>query len=389
VVAHTVKLANLPYRGVFGRTIFRRVLLMMVLFVPATITTQVLPVAAGGLSPSLGAAALGANIDVNFSGAGSAAALANPAVGAVAIPLDWASIEPRSGQLRFATLDQTAAAWTAQGKNFILIVRFANESGGGAHGCSGTGFLPAWEVARIPTYCDSDMNMVIPDYFDPTFQSDFLAYVRAIAAHVGASSYRSHLLYVRIGLGLAGEGFPVMPCPAGVWCDSKTTDLSQLVAWGYSTHAWARWQEQMLLHYRALFAFTCTRVIYPMGDYGVDGVTHQLVDVEVAEWAANHGFGLGAQGLVPSPTYSSYAGIGTIVTYVRAHDPQTLIQFQTWSSLQQSATTLYDVTCVALGDIVNAEQLGAQSIEWYDTDATNPDLLALLAAWQQYVARYA
>lgn len=343
--------------------------------------------------------ALGANLEVNPADADSAvsavstAVQASSPVDAGALRLTWASGEPQRGQPRFGSLDQAASAWATQGKNIALIIAFADESGGGydggggdgGGGCQGTGFLPAWEVARIPTLCDRDMNTVIPDYFDATFQRDFLAFVQVVAAHVAASSYASHLLYVRIGVGLAGEGFPLMPCPpGGAPCDAGTSDLSQLVAWGYSPHRWAQWQERMLTRYRALFGFT--RVVYPMGDYGTDSVTHRLVDVEVAEWAADRGFALGAQGLAPTPTYSSYAGIGSVVSYVRRHDPQTFIQFQTVHALRQSVTATCDLVCVARGDIANAERLDARSIEWYHEDATNPALSPLLAAWQEHVA---
>src|SRR5947209_11388582 len=152
-----------------------------------------------------------ANIDFAAGGYGAydRMALSNPTIGGVDINIAWSEMEPQQGVLNFAPLDAEMRDWAQAGKQFILIVRYANEeTSSRAGGCPlRDQYLPTWEMARIPHFCDSAPGSIIPDYFDATFQADLQAFVQAIATHVASSPYRDHLAYVRIGVGLAGEGF--------------------------------------------------------------------------------------------------------------------------------------------------------------------------------------
>jgi hypothetical protein len=49
--------------------------------------------------------------------------------------------------------------------------------------CSRAQLLHAWEISRIPHFCDADQGTLIPDYFDLTFKQDLESYVNAIAEH--------------------------------------------------------------------------------------------------------------------------------------------------------------------------------------------------------------
>ena len=319
--------------------------------------------------------AIPANIDFASGGYGAydPAALSNPTIGGVDINIAWSEVEPQQGTLSFAPLDAEMRDWAQAGKQFILIVRYANEdTSNRAGGCPlRDQYLPTWEMTRIPHFCDSDPGTIIPDYFNATFQADLLSFVQALATHVDSSGYRDHLAYVRIGVGLAGEGFYLTYNQSGF-----DRAKARLVAWGYSPLAWKNWQEAMLTAFQKAFSYST--VIYPIVKLDTDPTTGEPVQMEVAYWAAAHGMGVGAQGLVPNYP-SNYADIKTIVAYILSHYPQTYIQFQTVVGIPGPR--------VIQRDIQTASQLGARSIEWYEDDATNPDYQSLFMGWQHMVSQ--
>lgn len=176
-----------------------------------------------------------ANIDYEgFTSYGTynPAALNNANIGAVDINMNWAQIEPQQGIFNFAPADREAMAWAAKGKSFNLIVRYINE-GSPSTDCSRAQLLPAWEISRIPHFCDADQGTLIPDYFDLTFKQDLESYVNAIAEHFAKSPAQNRLLYFRIGVGEVGEGFPSMAS------GDYAVDRQQLISYGYSPTAWA------------------------------------------------------------------------------------------------------------------------------------------------------
>jgi hypothetical protein len=309
-----------------------------------------------------------ANIDFPIQvpyGQYSQAALANPNVQGIDINLNWNLVEPQEGQINFAPLDAEMAAWAQAGKKVVLVLRFANETGGT---CTG-GILPGWERGKIQTLCDTDLNSVVPDYFDPTFQADWKAFVGAIAAHVNQSPYRSAVIYVRAAVGLAGEGFFLHYGTAHFGQYKQ-----QLTQWGYSPAAWAQWQENMMSYYASVFA--PLTVIYPIVRLDPDPGTGKPVQQEVAQWAVQHGMGIGAQGLVPNyPT--DYANIKEIASFARTSAPAAYIQFQTVSRVNGEV----DIA----GDIATACALHAHSIEWYERDILNPAYQADFQHWQSLV----
>lgn len=316
-----------------------------------------------------------ANIDfepISSYGTYNPAVLADPNIGAVDINMNWFSVEPQQGIFNFAPADTEAAAWARQGKKFTLIVRYINEAGDQHLDCNGEQFLPSWEISRVQNFCDTDKGTIIPDYFDPTFKADLKAYVQAIADHFAQSPYRDSLAYVRVGVGLAGEGFYLMPCEEAP-CDFAT-DKAQLVSWGYSPVAWKNWQEELMSYYQ--MAFSYATVIYPIVQLDTDPTTGLPVQMEVAYWAAANAMGVGEQGLVPSYPYN-YAQIKTILASIQLRYPNTYIQFQT----DGPVTSPGDVQ----GDIQTANQFGARSIEWFSNDAVNPSYQSPFQQWQQMV----
>ena len=296
---------------------------------------------------------------MNSYGTYNPAALASPNIAAVDVNMNWVSVEPQQGVFNWQPADKEIAAWAAQGKKFTIIARFINEGQGN---CNGFQLMPAWEMARVPHFC-STTGQVIPDYFDPTFSADLKAYAQAIARHIAASPYRSNLLYIRLGIGMGGEGFPV-PNPT----NANTADKAQLQNYGYTPTAWAAWQKELMTYYKSVFP--STTIIYPINGQDSDPATGQDVSVENANWAAANGFGIGQQGLKPgthSPLFQS----------LRSHYPHLYIQYQTVGVVNSYQAVQADIQA--------AERNGAQSIEWYSHNAVNPHYQPLLAQWQQTV----
>lgn len=288
-------------------------------------------------------------------------------------------------------------AWGSAGKKIVLVIPLATEGGTASPGCAmRPQITPAWEIARIKSFCTSYTSGVVPDFFDPVFQADAKAFIKAIGEHVAANQYKDNIIYVRAGLGLGGESQPIMPCynPAKQGCSLSDyqTDKQQLISWwGYTPAAWEKLQENALEYCHSVFPWTT--VIYPINrmftpvndSLNTNPATGNPVQMDVAYWATEHGFGVGQQGLAPTSDYT-YANVNVILPHIIQTYPHTYIQFQTVWSLSRNVTPTCDATCVMQGDIATAKKYGSQTIEWYETDVINPANQAALQQWQQYVA---
>lgn len=304
--------------------------------------------------------AYAANSDFAAGGYGAynQADLTNPNIQSVDINMNWSAVEPTAGNINYVPLDNEMAAWAAAGKHVNLILRFANETGGG---CASGGYLPNWERPRIPWFCDSDLNAAIPDYFSPVFQADWEAFVDSIAVHVAASPYAASVQYVRAGVGLSAEGFFLTYSQ-----NDFAADKQKLVAWGYTPTSWQSFQESLLTYYKTVFTFA--PVIYPVVKQDNN------LQVQTAQWAVDNGMGVGQEGLVPNyPT--DYAMIDEICAYAKAQGAY--IQFQTVSGISDLATVQ--------GDINTAEQLGGKTIEWYENISNVTSYQPAFANYQTYV----
>ena len=289
--------------------------------------------------------------------------LTNPNIGAVDINMNWINGEPQQGSFNWGPADTEMAAWASHGKKFTLVIRYIYEL---AQSCSGgKQGLPAYEIARIPNFCSAKGD-VIPDFFNPTFKADLIAYVTAVANHIAASPYKNNLEYVRVGLGAAGEPYACLGCSA--------TDLQTLNGWGYSITNWASWQKEMLSAFKNAFSYT--NVIYPLGDNDVDPATGQPVSVEVGYWAAANGMGVGQQGLANTTGYANGQAV-QIAKYVRSHYPNAYVQFQT-NTTESSAANVQ-------GDATIANSAGAFSVEWYANNSADPTYQSIFAAFQKMV----
>lgn len=309
-----------------------------------------------------------ANIEIDNTGYGvyEQSDLTNPNVQGVVVEMNWADVEPQQGQFNWGPADRQIAAWAAHGKKFVIVVRYVHEPFKGGCTSQQGQYLPAWEVARIPHFC-SATGSIVPDYFNATFKSDLLAYVNAISQHISSGSYKQDLVYVRIGVGMGGEGYPCIQCDA--------TNIAQLTSWGFSFANWENWQEEMLTAYKA--AFPGVPIIYPLGYNKMNPATGQPVDQDVAYWAAAHGMGVGQEGLSDNPRYAN-GSIVKMCAYIRSHYPSAYIQL----------TPVHQVTQLSQvqGDIAIAQKAGAFTIEWFPVDTTTSSFQPALQQWKQNVA---
>jgi hypothetical protein len=297
-----------------------------------------------------------ANIDYASGGYGkySSAALSDSHIGGVVINMNWSNVETTRGNYKWAPLNNELAAWSNAGKRVVVVVRFANEVGGGTT----NSMLPGWEQARIPTFADTTQGSVIPDYFNATFKSDWQAFVGALGAQLKASPYKRAISYVRIATGLGGESWPVMPT-------SYSTDMPKLKSWGYTPAAWEAWQKSMLRYYFSVLP-AGVHDIYSIVKLDTDPNTGNPIELDVAKWATRYArIGIGEESIPPGSfgNGAGYADINTICNWVHTHHPRAYIQFQTGGPLSSASEES--------GIIRNAEAHWARTIEWYESGVTN------------------
>lgn len=319
-------------------------------------------------------------------GAYNPASLTNANVAGVVVNFPWGAVEPQQRVFNFAPADKEIAAWVAAGKKIMFQIRFLYQGGTpsvpNCGAANGPNDLPGWEVARIPHFCDSDRGMLIPDYFDSTFQADARAFVQAVAQHYVSSPYRSRIVYVRVATGTGGEQNLIGGCHDAACQSDYTADVDQLIAYGYTPTALITYDKAMLSFYKS--AFNYTTVMYAFSDpipqkesLDVNPATGNPVWLDVAEWAAANGMAVGQMGLSPNPSYASGGKLGTFFAYIQTHHPDTYVAFQTVSRVSG--------VFAVQGDITNATSLGARTIEWYGQDINIASYQSLFQPWQQAV----
>jgi hypothetical protein len=315
----------------------------------------------------------------------NAAGLTEAGIQGVDVEIRWSWLEPDAPvngvhHYNWSPFDSEIAQWHNAGKRVMLLVHYI----GGSGSCSSAQMMPDWEITRIPHVCGS-YGEIIPDYFDPTFVSDLETFVRAIGNHYAQSPSKNALAYVRIATGVGGEETAVK----GDWRDWST--FEQVTQWGYTPYTWRDWVEARLTTYQHAFPWTivlnAVNVIVtsanncsPAGpctfrDPNRDPTTGQTgltIQAEIAYWAADHGLGIGQQGLAPGYTYANIPGI---TAYIRAHWSKTFIEFQTNMAENDPSSVQ--------GNIRTAYCYGGKTIEWYANVATNPAYQRVFQDWNQ------
>jgi hypothetical protein len=348
-----------------------------------------------------------ANVDYPSSGGYgvvNSTVLGEPYVQGADVNMDWSSVEtsndpPNAPTYDWTGLDNEATAAYDQGKHIILVVRAANETGGatvtnGVCKADSDQILPSWEISSLQKYqgmngsngiyCDTDLETMVPDWFSSTFQNDFKTFISALGQYASQQPWYHNISYIRIGVGLGGEAFPVMPDDTPSGCSPSTPPCQTDAAADLATitndwvptsetfpQAWENFQESMLTAYDADFpavagtggaTYPPPTLIYPISvipgqEPLPDGDPE---DYGVANWATStySNIGIGQQCLAPGGL-DDYADFENIVPMVFANNPDVYIQFQTCGTTTSTAEEL--------GIIQAAEGYGARSIEWYES----------------------
>ncbi|GEM_PF-3528947 len=349
-------------------------------------------------------------------------ALANPNVGTLVVQLDWADVEPQPGVFNFAPADAEVQAAIAQGKQVALLLRF--QAGlilsGSSTTCSWNyghaQLMPRWvgdSLGESDSFCSHGTALTIPRYWGAPFLSLWTAFVDEVAAHFAPDA--SHIAYVRAPVGLGDEAEPM----TGPNSKPISSDMRQLLAWGYTPQLWEAWQEDMLTYYQRAFSYA-PWVLYTINHQAVNDqctsaatitiptfagltvpCTGRPVEVDVAEWAVDHGFGLGQNSLDSSWIWRNPAkddppagDVNTIFAYAMQHTPRPFMELQTFQ-----AESYWCKLSVPTGlppcrvnhhafpnveqDVSYARSHGAGTVEWYGDDLDNPELQPAIGLWTQ------
>jgi hypothetical protein len=342
-----------------------------------------------------------ANVDYPPGQVASSTVLGDPYVQGVDVNVDWSSVEKTNDPAGKPTYNWNALKAAAdaaydQGKHITLVVRAANETGGATgSACTpdpATQILPSWEITDLQhqsalngftgLYCDSDLETLVPDWFSAQFQNAWLTFIHALAHYVSQQPYYANISYVRIGVGLGGEAYPVMPNGVGSGCAAGTrpcqTDASRdlaAITTGWIPPSenfpqqWEDFQESMLASYDAAFPAVTIHgtdvpappLIYPIVMQPTISGHQNPVDYEVADWATKtySNIGIGSEGLPPGGIRPTYADWENLLPMVFANNPDVYLQFQTLGPTTKATDEA--------GIITAAEDYGAKSIEWYQS----------------------
>lgn len=354
----------------------------------------------------------------------SSQALANPQVGTMVVQLDWSDVEPSVSTFDFAPADAEVRAAISQGKKVALVLRFqaglilSGSSSSCAWNFGHAQLMPRWAVDALPagdSFCSHGTALTIPKYWSATFTTLWTSFVDRVAAHF--APYASDIAYVRGPVGLGDEAKAI------TGPNSKPTkgDLKHLLSWGYNPQLWEAWQEDMLLYYHRAFSYA-PWVLYTINQQDVNNkcsdphpavanfasqtipCTGKPVEVDVGEWAVDHGFGLAQNSLDSSWIYRNPAkddppggDVNTVLAYALAHSPRPFVELETFQ-----AESYWCNAAVPKGlppckvnhrafvnmedDVSYARAHGVSTIEWYEDDLNNPTLQPVIDLWRQLQA---
>ena len=221
----------------------------------------------------------------------------------------------------WSVISQEIAPWQAAGKEVNLIFQAVG------YGPNRT-YVPAYALQKIQTF-QCGVSSVTPFFWTPTYISFYQGFIRAVVTHFDGDS---KLGYIRFGLGIGGETFPVFGLQNDPQCDSV------LNATGFTVANWTSYLVEMLEFEHSLNSSVQLMV-------ALNGVFPGIPDnvpKTVAATAVNLGIGIGGEGLAESQV--SYTSNGEpdcqvgICGQFEEYAGQVPLELQTFSASQPNGS---------------------------------------------------
>jgi hypothetical protein len=134
----------------------------------------------------------------------------DPTLCGVSLVVDWSVLEPQKGTFDWSDIDTLAKPYTDAGLRVNLLFAAGPERG------PKNPVTPAWVTASTADGGDGvpivqcDNQPPAPDYIDPTFESDWYAFIAAAVKHFSYdnSSIAPSIGYMRFAIGFGVEAIP-------------------------------------------------------------------------------------------------------------------------------------------------------------------------------------
>ncbi|MEU9452508.1 beta-galactosidase [Streptomyces sp. NPDC048277] len=243
-----------------------------------------------------------------FSGGNTSDLAADPDVAGRSLVYYWAQLEPQQGRFCWNLVDQDMKPWVAAGKKVVLRVSAAgwakwDTAADSAHG------TPSWVYAQGVKSVTEQDGAVMPQYWNPAFESDLDAFLAAFAARYDGNAAVSA---VDISLGVGGESK----------ADSeKNPDLLSL--WqsiGYTDELWWGYAQHTITTYTNAFHRTPVAL---MPDKTFIGGTAGYDESRIVDYAVAKGIWLQDNGVVPGRSLSAPWGQTPVVAEMRGATDET------------------------------------------------------------------
>jgi len=264
----------------------------------ATSSPEVTAPASGGTTGKFTRASIPKGGIYEFAGGNSGADAHNPDLAGTTLTFEWARLEPEPGQFDWSAVDQAIAPWAAAGKRVILRVSAGGEAAWGAEAADAT---PGWVYAKgVPAVHDD--GSTLPVYWNPTYLSDYDAFIAAYAARYDGDPAVS---FVEMGIGDGGETLPDTQ-------EGSTDHLAQWALHGYTDAVWLATIEKIATTFREDFRRT---PVVPLVDSTFYGPAQSTDYQTLTGWFATNGFPMQYDGLTSTttPHDSSWGETTTIV----------------------------------------------------------------------------
>ncbi len=250
--------------------------------------------------------------------------LNNPAVCGADFSIPWNSIDAgpnATPRYNWSLLAQDIAPWQGAGKKVNLIFQTVGYG-------PNQSFIPPYVLSQVQTIrCGS--SSVTPLFWEPTYVSLYESYIRAVVGHFQGDPA---IGYMRFGLGVGGETFPLYGLQNNSECDQV------LNATGFTPSNWTSYLVSMLGFEHSLGSqiqlMVSLNEIFP-------GISDN-VSRAVAATAASLDIGIGSEGLTAgqvnySASGSPTCGVGSC-RFFEEYSGQVPLEFQTLTPSQPNGS---------------------------------------------------